>query len=629
MDLLQSLHKKEMENILIDAASRTTTPAEKHYSSAKLESACVIWIVKKWKHYLYAAPNTEIITDSYGLQYIQSKENQSALVYRWLCEMEGFKYTVKYGKGINNIADYLSRNSAEIAAVTTRSRGSTKRVDYQQLSKGIRKEKDATPSAPSEPQRKRLNIIRPISAPGKAQRKKLTIIRPNSRLQQLQEIDPETVDFIAKQKADSNIQRMLAIAAGQDIYQPSMEEKEDAEKVYIRKGVVVKDVKQGMDIYKTRIVVPLSMQRKVIEDIHEKSHGGVHSTLAAAQEYYWFRGMKNTVRDVVRHCESCIARKGRPLTKEVLAPDERPLVLGGRWHIDGLFLPTSKGYDHLMVAIDAATKYVILRPCKGETSEAASGILLDIVRRFGRPQEVTTDRGRAFLSDSFMKVCQGLHIIYKPIAPKQPQADGMVERVNKTILDIASTLCKGNGEKWADLVGEIEYGINTRPSSTTKFTPYELVYGRIPPGPTYTDVLTDTEERGADEQVRLIRDRIRITQQLAHENQMMAANKQQSFHNAHAQAHRFKTGDTVWHYNRSSVERGVTSKLAYRWKGPYSVKQVIGPVTYRLEDKEGKLLPGTMHARDLHRPDEPQKRTTKTFPKRRNQPVARRRGRQV
>ena len=127
-------------------------------------------------------------------------------------------------------------------------------------------------------------------------------------------------------------------------------------------------------------------------------------------------------------------RYRRALTREMLTPDERPIMFGGRWHIDGLALEQSGRYDHLMVATDAATKYVILRPSAGETAEAAAAILMDIVRRFGRPIEVTTDRGRAFTSDLFLKTCEGMFVRFKPVGTGQPQANGMVERVNRTLM---------------------------------------------------------------------------------------------------------------------------------------------------------------------------------------------------
>jgi len=40
------------------------------------------------------------------------------------------------------------------------------------------------------------------------------------------------------------------------------------------------------------------------------------------------------------------------------------------------------GYNHIMVATDAATKYVILMKIVGYTAEAATELLLEISRRF-------------------------------------------------------------------------------------------------------------------------------------------------------------------------------------------------------------------------------------------------------
>ena len=86
----------------------------------------------------------------------------------------------------------------------------------------------------------------------------------------------------------------------------------------------------------------------------------------------------------------------RPLTKERMAPDERPPALRDRWHINGLHVPVSEDYDHLLVARDVATK---------------PEILMEIIRRFGiPPKEVTTDRGRAF-----RKVCEKFLIMFKPV----------------------------------------------------------------------------------------------------------------------------------------------------------------------------------------------------------------------
>ena len=87
----------------------------------------------------------------------------------------------------------------------------------------------------------------------------------------------------------------------------------------------------------------------------------------------------------MKHCEDCIAVKGRPITEERMAPDTRPMALGDRWHIDGLYLPESFGYDHLLVATDVATKYVVLNKSLGETAQAVTDLLMEISTRFGPP----------------------------------------------------------------------------------------------------------------------------------------------------------------------------------------------------------------------------------------------------
>jgi len=143
-----------------------------------------------------------------------------------------------------------------------------------------------------------------------------------------------------------------------------------------------------------------------------------------------------------------------------------------------------------MVATDATTKYVILSKSKSETAKAATELLMDIV---------TTDRGRSYLSNLFMEACRGLFISFKPVAPEQAQTNGTVERVNRTIIILASILRKEKVEDWPLYVKEIEYGINTRVHSATRFTPYELVYGRLPPGPVYIDPIREEERnQGAE-----------------------------------------------------------------------------------------------------------------------------------
>ena len=612
----------QMQNgrsVIVDAASRTTNPAEKNYCSAKLECACVIWIARKWKHHLLSAPHTTIVTDSYGLQYLQQKGTRSALVERWICEMEGFSYSVRYRRGAENITDYLSRQYDVVAALRkkppkkpprTRSRDALTRPDYAAMMKGENKQKpiggpkDDKPKrdapkekVPNEPSRKEIE-----SSPTRDNKTAPKRISPKYLKT---EIDIEELN--REQRKDKYVQELWEIAQGKRKGEVSKGKTQDAEGIRKIAGVIVKDVlREETGEIRPRVVVPESLQKKVVEMIHNQNHAGIFGTLRKVQIDHWFRGMKKVAKEVVKHCEDCIAVKGRPITEEHMAPDDRPMALGDRWHIDGLYLPESFGYDHLLVATDVATKYVVLNKSLGETAQAVTDLLMEISTRFGPPKQVTTDQGRANMSNLMMQACHDLFIKFKPVGVKRPQANGMVERVNRTIKEVATTVCKGNQEIWANYVGVIEYVINTRISSVTKFSPYELVFGRQPPGPTYTQGIDEEGRRPQSEEegVEQLRKRIRLLQEQAHRNQMEAAGRQLSYHDAHAKHHTFEVNDMVWFCKRSTMQKGVTSKLKYSWTGPFWIKEALGPVTFTLVDKRGEQLPGTYHSRYLYKVDE-------------------------
>ena len=604
--------ERDGRHVLVDAISRTTNKAEKNYDPAKLECACVIWAVKKYKHFLYAVPITTVVTDSHGLQYLQQKNNESALVQRWLCEIEGFNLVVKYHKGTENIADFLSRQrdiqkttveresmkTGVAAPVSTRSMERSERIDFSALSKnGIRKMK----AIPEEERKSRRPAKRARNGHGHEPAKQK---RRMSLPEKSEEGDstPTLAEIIQEQAQDSNVQRLWMIAQGKDVYQPTDREKQDAEGMTIINGVIIKAEPLPNGEWRRRIVVPLSLQRRIAIAAHNQNHSGQRGTYAVMRQYHWFRGMKLMAKQVAGSCERCISRKGRALVKEKLSPDQRPLDLGGRWHLDGLQLPDSGGYDHLMVGVDAATKYIILKPSSGETARAAVSLVKEIRRRFGSPREITTDQGSAFTSFEFKELCDKLHIHHKPVGVGQPQANGMVERVNRDILQMISIICHGNKRIWAQHIDDVEYALNTRVSSVTNHCPYELVLGRLPPGPEHTRFLTEGDiEPGEDKRMQKLSNRILYLQQDAAQHQRRAAELQKRYHDAHATDFELEVGDTVWKYEEKNVARGVIAKLDNRWSGPYTISQVIGPVTFILMDKNGIVIPKPVHKRLLYK----------------------------
>jgi len=62
----------------------------------------------------------------------------------------------------------------------------------------------------------------------------------------------------------------------------------------------------------------------------------------------------------------------------------------------------------------------------------------------------------------------------------------------------------------------------------------------------------------------------------------------------------YKVGDSILLKNRilSSKEDAVMQKLSPKWKGPFKVVKFISPLTFVIQDKEGKNL-GVHHASNM------------------------------
>ncbi|GJP52561.1 hypothetical protein CLOM_g11663, partial [Closterium sp. NIES-68] len=97
--------------------SRKMQSAERNYPVHDKEMLAIVHALKIWRCYLTRADVT-VRTDHKSLQYLRAEPNLNPRQIRWLDYLESnFTYKITYKKGANNIADALSRPSAQLAAV--------------------------------------------------------------------------------------------------------------------------------------------------------------------------------------------------------------------------------------------------------------------------------------------------------------------------------------------------------------------------------------------------------------------------------------------------------------------------------------------------------------------------------
>ena len=61
-----------------------------------------------------------------------------------------------------------------------------------------------------------------------------------------------------------------------------------------------------------------------------------------------------------------------------------------------------------------------------------------------------------------------------------PQANGLDERTNQTLKKRLAKLVNENQDNWDEFLEEVAYSMRTQKQSSTRFTPFRLMFGRDP-----------------------------------------------------------------------------------------------------------------------------------------------------
>lgn len=140
------------------------------------------------------------------------------------------------------------------------------------------------------------------------------------------------------------------------------------------------------------------------------------------------------------------------------------------------------------------------------------------------------------------------------------------------------TIAEAEGNKsWQEAVGDIQLAINTAPHRITKYSPLELMFGRVsrPRNLIVADV-NDTNIPEIDlEQIRT---------HASERIEKSASYSKSQFDKGKAKVKRFEIGNSVLLKNE---ERNQT-KLDPKYKGPFKIKQILKNDRYEIVSSDGR-----------------------------------------
>ena len=158
------------------------------------------------------------------------------------------------------------------------------------------------------------------------------------------------------------------------------------------------------------------------------------------------------------------------------------LALFEKWGMDfiGPIDPLSNGKSYILVCTDYLTKWVEVKAMKHAHDEKVAEFLYEeIFTRYGVPKELFTNQGAQFTSNLISKLMKQYNIRHLKSGPYHPQANGQVEVTNRELKKILTKIVHLHYRDWTRKLQEVVWAYRTTWKTTTRFTPFELLYGKV------------------------------------------------------------------------------------------------------------------------------------------------------
>ena len=253
------------------------------------------------------------------------------------------------------------------------------------------------------------------------------------------------------------------------------------------KGVLVR--KQPMDdgSVRTQLVVPLDLRKLVLEEKHgglHAGHDGVKRTIERILLHYWWPGLSEDVAAFVSSCIKCLRvkpKRGR-WTLGMMQP--LPVVYQPfeRVAVDIVTVQeTNPRYKYVLTMVDHATRYLEAAPLTGKTAQEVADVVFNrLFLRYGPVNVLLSDRGGEFCNQVSEALFREMGVTHVTTAPYHPQTNGLVERINSTLVTYLRAFCERDPDNWFRYLGAAVFAYNTAFQTSLAATPYFLMFGRDP-----------------------------------------------------------------------------------------------------------------------------------------------------
>lgn len=531
-------------------ASRSLNPAEKSYSSMKLEFLAMKWaMAEKFREYLWGQ-QCVVWTDNNPLSYL-STAKLGATEQRWVAQLSAFNYSVRYRPGrMNKNADSLSRQRI-VGAAEAMEHALPGTVLPESLQQAACEEQ-----------------LQPVTQAAIS-------VLPSRTI----------ADLRVFQAADPTISAFLPFWYQQRM--PSQAEKEvlplqtrgllrQWDRIVHMNGLLYRRFFRpdgGEEVH--QLLLPEGLKGEVLQQLHQNhGHQGIERTTELVRQRCYWPGMGQDIKKWCQQCGRCtLAKHPQPQARapmgHLLASMPNQVLA-----IDFSFLePSGDGREQVLVMTDVFSKFTQVVPTRDQRASTVANILVkEWFYRYGVPTRLHSDQGRSFEGTLVQQLCELYGIQKTRTTPYHPQGNGQCERFNRTLHDLLRTLPPEQKRHWPEHLPQLIFSYNATIHQSTGESPYFLMFGREPQLP--VDFLLGRVEQpvagGVCEWIKEHRHRLQVAFEGARERMKAAAAQRKERHDKKPQSDRLEAGQLV--YMRDHSVRGRT-KIQDAW-GP-TVFQIL------------------------------------------------------
>uniref|UniRef100_A0A914HQZ2 RNA-directed DNA polymerase n=1 Tax=Globodera rostochiensis TaxID=31243 RepID=A0A914HQZ2_GLORO len=536
-------------------ASRQCSKHEAKYCPTELEALAIRFGARKFSQFITGIP-TRVITDHKALvpMFKSKKETGNARVDRWLMELNArYQLTVEYQPGkANVVADLLSR--VGVTAEANTGNGLEEPAEEMSLVGQIRD-----------------NI---------AEKEQLDIEDRDKWIKGVKSSELQSVyDFLKRKPTTMNASEMQSVT----------------DKIHnftiIDELLYFCNPKSGQ----LQLFVPSEFRPELIERRHQGKCSGHMSGkkifMQLAEKFFWPNMLGDCVKFAL-NCRICAharkPRKNEPPMQTVHTLEPLELVC-----IDILSIgPSESANRYVLVAIDHFTKYIVATPIPDKTSETvARAFVKEFILVLGAPKRIHSDKGGEFVNETLNEILKLLGIEKTVTAGYDPQANGVTERANQTILNMLRRSTESNWS-WDERIPFIAFAYNTTPSDVTGFSPYHLLFGKpanFPGDQEMKGQVNPSYTVDEDTYLQLFRENLRDIIRQAGKNSQNAREKTKRQYDSrqNVRAEKFKKGEKVMVIFPGSRARAPHKKLLWNSYGPYTIIE-MGPSSAKLVPSDNR-----------------------------------------